>query len=221
MPEEEAEESPGQGDIKVVEGPQDPIGEDPVKTPKGRRKYPDLRGKILTFLEHTNPKSQTAVATHLSSIAYNPGRSTLYSCLKDMVEDNTLVHLTGYTVNREVRAGQIKTYIFIETRFQEGKTDKNYQDRLKEDIEREIESGKYKDMHLISVEIVLGADLFELIVVVTADALYPIGQFVKGFLREHQNVVKTRTVLVWPSQPPAKAEETPQEQPNTENGPAA
>jgi hypothetical protein len=57
-------------------------------------------------------------------------------------------------------------------------------------------------LNLISVDVVLAAD-FSLIVQVYSDSVHYIGRFVNGYLRTHESVTKTRTIMVWPTEPPS------------------
>ena len=64
--------------------------------------------------------------------------------------------------------------------------------------------GEHTGLNLISADIVMGAE-FSLIVQVYSEDLHFIGRFVKGYLLTHDLVTRTRTIMVWPTEPRSPA----------------
>lgn len=124
---------------------------------------------------------------------------TLDRYLEEAREREWLVE--GRYVTRKWRRVQVKAYIFIETRFDRSVTRQkpqlNYQEELAWDIKEELK--KRPQLYMESMEIVLGAK-FNIILVLYAASVGPIGDFVKGCLPERNFIINTQTVMVWPGQ---------------------
>ncbi|MFO0909823.1 MAG: winged helix-turn-helix domain-containing protein [Isosphaeraceae bacterium] len=142
--------------------------------------------------------------TNQSQIARRLGTSTatISRCV-ERLEAAGRIH-TGLGVSSEYRSQLFKSYIFINTHYQGEREQQEdevpYQQALVHDIQEKIRLGGYAgSLFLESVEIVMGAT-FDIILIVSAKDIGPIGNFVTKFLRPHRDVEKTQTVTVWPSQ---------------------
>ena len=194
-----------EGDGKVV------VDTDETRLTEQARQIKDLRKQLQSLWPPyeltTSEKGRvitavTSIVGHTRTPDKKLRSTTVLNYINDLIRQKQVVHIkSGYTINHEWREGQLKAYVFIETVYREGEKGENYQIKFVGDIQRGFDEGKYPGLHLTAVEIVMGADKFDLITVILADDVYPLGQFVTGYLRTEPNVLKTHTVLVWPKRP--------------------
>ena len=130
--------------------------------------------------------------------------STLNPHISRLIDEGQLRE--GLTVTDAWKKQQIKSYIFIETVYRDAGTvqrsEFNYQQELVQNIKDRLGAAPYRGvLFLDSIEIVMGAD-FDIILILLAKDVSPLGSLVTGFLRTQPYVNKTRTVLAWPSSTP-------------------
>jgi DNA-binding Lrp family transcriptional regulator len=161
----------------------------------GKRR--DVNQLIRKYLaEHPGTKREKAAR------ALDIPAATLGSHVKNLIELGEVQD--GLTLTTHYRKQLFKSFIFINTTYR-GKalddlTELDYQQQLVQAIERKISKPPYNGLlFLESVEIVMGAD-FDIILILYAPDISPIGMFVTKYLRPHRYVKKTQTITVWPSQ---------------------
>ncbi|MDG3002703.1 hypothetical protein [Paludisphaera mucosa] len=178
----------------------------------------NLSDRLLKYIRQNPGKLRAAIKKKFYAEEPHPHPNTTAANLKALIGEGLVVE--GFFVTDAWKKSKLKTYILITTDFRGKKVRGDwavsaegpegvltYQQILVRDIQKALRSGPYREhLFLESVEIVLGAE-FDIIIVVMADDVYPIGDFVTGFLRTQRDVVNTKTITVWPSKsnPPAPA----------------
>jgi hypothetical protein len=166
----------------------------PVAENRHTVEYEKNLSQLLSHLaDHPNATDKQLVAVLVK------GDRTIDRYLKDAKDRGWLAE--GRHVTRKWRRVQAKAYIFIETKFDRSVTRQkpklNYQEEVTWDITQEIK--RRPQLYMESMEIVLGAK-FNIILVLYAATVGPIGDFVKGCLPERNFIINTQTVMVWPGQ---------------------
>lgn len=172
-----------------------------------RRERPDWNGVIIDFLTKNGPASYGEIAAKIGMLAAEkriacPAPSTIHERLNYLGKSGQINSpREGYAIRKGWKEGQPKAFILVELTHQKHRGE-NYQKSLADEIDGGFYAGRFKGLHLISVNVTMGAE-FSLIVQVYSDDLHAIGKFVKGFLLTHELVSKTRTIMIWPTEPKA------------------
>jgi DNA-binding Lrp family transcriptional regulator len=159
--------------------------------------YRELDQRILTHIAQ-NP------GVNAADVAHNLGvpATTVNKHVKNLQVQHKIVR--GLNVSTEYRKQLFKSFIFINSRFsgespEEG-GERDYQQQLVQSIKNQFQRAPYAGyLFMENIEIVLGAE-FDIILILLASDISPIGLFVTKFLRPHRYVEKTQTVTVWPTQ---------------------
>jgi hypothetical protein len=166
------------------------------------RRKKDLDFKTLAYISDHPGAERSEIAKHLG-YPEQKAHAAVDARLRRLIADGRLQE--GLSVTDAWKGELIKSYVFIDTVFQDdGDTardeEANYQQDLVDNIKRKLGTDRYRGaIFLDSVEIVMGAD-FDIVLILRANDVSPIGSFVTGFLRSHRYVHKTRTIMAWPWQ---------------------
>ena len=160
---------------------------------------------ILNFLEEGTFLTFKQIDSRARQIAKGKGaepwaEGTIRNHVDKLVRQGKLRHQeAGYLIDRGWKEGQPKAFILVELAMPK-KPGESHQKKFVKEIIEGFRQQKHPGLYLLSVDATLGAE-FALIIQVYSDYLHHIGRFVKEYLLTHELVAKTRTVLVWPTEP--------------------
>jgi hypothetical protein len=170
------------------------------------QRHSDLDDLILNCLERRTIRTCAQIGAEINAIAQEEGRegwrsdNTFKNRLDKLIERGKVKHQEqGYFIVKEWKEGQPKAFILVELA-KPKKGGGNYQKMLVDEIRDGFRKGEHAGLNLISVDVVMGAE-FSVIVQVYSDNLHFIGRFVKEYLLVNELVTKTRTIMVWPTEP--------------------
>ncbi len=171
--------------------------------------YAELDDDLLRYIRQNPSKARSEIKEAFEADK-GVDKNTTNNHLVELLKKKLIIE--GVFVTNLWKKQKIKSYILITTNYcgekgqgrwaggDDGPSGRlTYQQVLVRDIRKAIEDGIYRGtLFLESVEIVLGAE-FDIILILLADDVYPIGDFVTGFLRTQRDVHNTKTIMVWPS----------------------